>query len=130
MKKILIVEDSKSVVFILTSILEDNGYEVLAAEDADTAVALANNESPDLIVLDINMPGGGLTVFRKLKDSDNTRLIPIIFASGQSRDEIKGKMTPDMLDVPFLSKPFSMENFVEAANGLINTHASIKKPGE
>jgi len=82
-KKILIIDDNPDLIKTLGMRLMASGYEVKAALDCASGVRLAHQERPDLILLDIIMPGeGGESVFRNLKKSLYTTLIPIIFISG------------------------------------------------
>lgn len=82
-KKILIIDDNPNLVKILGMRLMASGYEVKAASDGVNGVRLAHQERPDLILLDIIMPGeGGESVFKNLKKYLHTTLIPVIFISG------------------------------------------------
>ena len=81
-KKILIADDEPGVVMIVGMRLRANGYQVIAAHDGAQTIELAHQEEPDLIILDIKMPGGnGYTVFEDLKASASTMSIPIVFFS-------------------------------------------------
>ena len=82
-KKILLVEDSKSYLFILTETLREAGFKVVTAENGEVGFALAESEKPDLILLDITMPKmDGIAVAKKLKE--NGVSIPIIFLTNMS----------------------------------------------
>jgi DNA-binding response OmpR family regulator len=82
-KKILIVDDEVDFVRILSAHLKSRGYSVFGASDAVGAIAAAQKERPDLIILDVAMPGGdGLTVLRRLGVSNHTSLIPVIVLTG------------------------------------------------
>jgi len=81
-KTILIADDESGVVKILGLWLEANGYNVIAVYDGAHVKELARQEKPDLIILDIKMPGAdGYSVFKSLKTSANTMSIPIVFFS-------------------------------------------------
>lgn len=78
---ILIVDDSESSLALLSACLKD--YHVLCLSDSSQAIALAKQEQPDLIILDIKMPGiDGYEICRQLKQQDDTSNIPIIFVTG------------------------------------------------
>ncbi|MCJ7730511.1 MAG: response regulator [Sedimentisphaerales bacterium] len=82
-KKILVVDDEVDFVRILSAHLKSRGYSVVGASDAVGAIAAAQKERPDLIILDVAMPGGdGLTVLKRLGASDHTSLIPVIVLTG------------------------------------------------
>ena len=81
-KKILIADDELGVVTILGMRLRANGYQVIAAHDGAQTIELAHQEKPDLIILDIKMPGrNGYAVFEELKASANTMSIPVKYFS-------------------------------------------------
>jgi CheY-like chemotaxis protein len=80
MKKILVVDDEKDVLFILKKVLTAKGYSVITATNGTNAIALAKSQHPDLIILDIVMPGmDGGEVSAKLQEHPLTRSIPVIF---------------------------------------------------
>ena len=81
-KKILIADDEPEVVMILGMRLRANCFQVIAAHDGAQTIELVHQEKPDLIILDIKMPGrDGYAVFEELKASANTMSIPVIFFS-------------------------------------------------
>ena len=79
MAKILIVEDNPANMKLAVFLLEYAGHSVLGATDAESGVALARQEHPDLILMDIQLPGmDGLEAIALLKGADATRAIPVI----------------------------------------------------
>ena len=89
MAKILVVDDEKDVVELLKFLLEKDGYTVATAYNGREALTAANENIPDLILLDVMMPEmDGYTVQTQLLDNPKTREIPIIIltAKGQLRD--------------------------------------------
>jgi DNA-binding response OmpR family regulator len=81
--KILVVDDEQDVAKALKVRLKANGYHVVLASDSVQAFIMANKERPDLIILDIMIPGGGgFVVAERLKQSQTTHHIPIIFLTG------------------------------------------------
>lgn len=93
-EKILIVDDEPDVVKILGMRLKANGYQIIAAHDGAAAIELAHYEKPDLIILDIKMPGtDGYSVFEDLKASANTMSIPIVFFSALPPEQAREKAT-------------------------------------
>jgi DNA-binding response OmpR family regulator len=86
--KILVVDDEQDVAKALKVRLKANGYNVVLAYDSVQAFTVANQEKPDLIILDIMIPGGGgFVVAERLKQSTTTHHIPIIFLTGISGGE-------------------------------------------
>lgn len=104
-KKILIVDDSPVNLHMLERILSRFGYSVVQARDGEEAVRVARQELPDLIILDILMPGlNGLEAASRIKGQSSTRAIPIIFISStlKGRTAWTKKLIPES---SFLPKP-------------------------
>jgi DNA-binding response OmpR family regulator len=81
--KVLIVDDELAARNLLQGFLQEEGYEVVAASNGEEALELAERENPQVILLDIDMPGiGGIEVCKRLKADDKTRFIPVIMATG------------------------------------------------
>jgi two-component system cell cycle response regulator DivK len=79
MATILVVEDNPANMKLAVLVLETAGHTVLSATDAEGGLALARGEQPDLILMDIQLPGmDGLEVVAQLKRDDSTRAIPVI----------------------------------------------------
>jgi len=83
MKKVLIIDDEAKVVTSIAALLKNNNYEVLGANDAIEGFKVAKEQKPDLIILDILMPGmDGSTLAANLKATPQTKDIPLIFLTG------------------------------------------------
>jgi DNA-binding response OmpR family regulator len=81
-KKILIVEDEPDLVETLKLYFSENGFDTVEAFDGQEGFAKAESEKPDLITLDISMPGeSGVKMYRKLISSDKTKDIPVIIVT-------------------------------------------------
>lgn len=107
MQKILIVEDERDIADLIGFNLQRAGYEVLKAHDGIAGTEIALRDRPDLIVLDIMLPGrDGYAVFRELRRDPRSVNIPVIMltARAQTEDRIQGLET-DADD--YLTKPFS-----------------------
>lgn len=82
--KILLVEDDHTTSEVICLIFEREGYDIRAAYDGEQALRMIEQNSPDLITLNVMMPRlDGFEVCRKLKAAENTRHIPILFLTGQ-----------------------------------------------
>lgn len=82
MAKVLIVDDSPAQIFILKKLVEDWGHETLTAENGDQALEIARQELPNVILMDIVMPGmSGFQTTRNLSRDQATHSIPVIFVS-------------------------------------------------
>ncbi len=108
-KKVLIVDDEKDIVDLLAYNLGRNGYDTLIANDGNTALELTAKNLPDLIILDLMLPGiDGTEVARRLKADARTANIPIVMltAKGEETDVVVG-LTLGADD--YVTKPFSMK---------------------
>jgi len=84
-KKILIVDDERSVVSYLSALLKDSGYDTLAASNGKEGFVKAVSEHPDLILLDITMPEeSGVRMFRQIRENKETSSIPVFIVTGIS----------------------------------------------
>jgi twitching motility two-component system response regulator PilH len=85
MPKILIVDDSPAQLYSLQKIVEEGGHHTVTAESGEQALKVASDENPELILMDIVMPGmSGYQAKRKLGRKESTRHIPVIFVSTKS----------------------------------------------
>ena len=112
MKKILIIEDDEHIIELLKFNVENNGYSVMTAIDGHDGLEKALNELPDLILLDLMLPGiDGIDICNKLKNKDRTKAIPIIMltAKGHESDKILGlELGAD----DYMTKPFSVRELM------------------
>jgi phosphate regulon transcriptional regulator PhoB len=104
---ILIVEDEKDIVKMLDYNLKNEGYKVIVADDGEDALDAAKTKHPDLILLDLMLPGlDGLEVCKELKNERKTKSIPVIMltAKAQESDKVVGlELGAD----DYVTKPFS-----------------------
>ncbi len=108
-KKILIVDDERDALFILEKELTAKGYSVIAADNGSSALNLAKSEHPDLIILDIWMPGmDGAEVAEKLGEDTGTKDIPVIFLTClfQKSEEEEGRVVAGKV---LIAKPYSID---------------------
>lgn len=117
--KILVVDDHPSSRMTAVALLSVEGYEVLEAEDGQAALDCVGEADPDLILLDVMMPGmDGYEVCRHLKQQEHTRLIPIVFvtALNDRRARLRGI---EVGGDDFLSKPFDQLELSARVKSLI-----------
>ena len=119
-RSILIVEDEPAIRFAIKYELSQNGYKFLVAEDISQAFLIVNSENPDLVILDIMLPGGrdeGFKLCRRLKADETTRDIPIIILTARpAQDEVTAK---DAGANRYFTKPPNMLEFKEAIHELL-----------
>lgn len=121
-KSILLVDDTPENLHLLAGILSKNGYTIRAASNGAAALTTIDKEQPDLILLDIMMPGmDGYEVCRKLKENEKTREIPVIFLSGltEADDKVKAFQAGG---VDYIPKPFQTEEVIIR----IQTHLELQ----
>ena len=112
MKKILVVEDNETNIYLINFILEKNGYGVIQARTGEEGVELAIKEKPDLILMDIQLPGiDGMEATRRIRNSKADSKIPIIAftsyaMSGDRERVLKAGCTG------YIEKPINPETFI------------------
>jgi DNA-binding response OmpR family regulator len=106
MPRILIVDDDHFMLSLVAHLLQGNGYRVLQADHGQAAIELACRERPDLILLDLLMPGeDGYSVCRRLKAIPAQRTVPVIFLSGmRTESDIEASFSAGGTDC--VVKPF------------------------
>lgn len=125
--KVLIVEDEQKIVDLLEAYLRKEGFQVVAARDGKLALSMARREKPDLVILDLNLPGmDGLEVCRTLrKESD----VPVIMltARGEETDKLIGlELGAD----DYITKPFSPREVVARARAVLRRSKGEKAQPE
>jgi len=119
---ILIVDDTPTNISLLLDYLGQQGFEVLVARDGESAIEQAQFAIPDLILLDVMMPGiDGFETCCRLKEIDETKSIPIIFmtALADSKDKVRGFNAGA---VDYVTKPIQQEEVLAR----VKTHLSIR----
>jgi DNA-binding response OmpR family regulator len=118
-KRILIVDDEPDLVETLEVRLRQENYECLTANDGHNGLELALAEKPDLVILDVMLPGmDGYKVARLLKFQKELKHIPIIMISARDRDEdrLLGEQTGANY---YLGKPFSIDKLLTTVKGFL-----------
>ena len=117
--RILVVDDEASIRLICRVNLDASGFEVLEAEDGETALSIARNERPDLILLDVMLPGiDGWEVAEELSELSETRDIPIVFITARSAapDELRSHAVGG---VGYITKPFDPSHLSETVTRVV-----------
>jgi len=110
--KILLIEDNEQNRYLTTFLLEKNGYQVVAAEDGPTGVALAAKIRPDAILLDIQLPGmDGYSVAKALRECPSLDDVPIVAVTSYAMAGDREKALGSGCD-GYLEKPINPETFV------------------
>jgi two-component system phosphate regulon response regulator PhoB len=118
-RQILVVEDEAPIREMITFVLEQNGFNTLAAEDFDQALELIKDPYPDLILLDWMLPGGtGVKLAKTLKQNEYTRNIPVIMLTARADEEDKVKGFDAGVD-DYVTKPFSPKELIARIKAVI-----------
>lgn len=124
-EKILVVDDEPSIVDILKFNLEKEGYKVATASDGYTALDQFKKEEPDLMILDVMMPGmDGYEVCRKVRESSQ---IPIIMLTARA-EEIDTVLGLEMGADEYVTKPFSMRELMARVRTALRRYQALTKP--
>ncbi len=121
--KILIVDDDPMIRSLLFDFLKESGFTLLTAENGKEGLIHAEFDCPDLILLDVMMPGmDGFATCRRLKENENTKDIPVIFLTGLSNtaDKIRGF---EFGAADYIPKPFQLEE----VSARITAHLTIQR---
>src|SRR5690349_23408737 len=117
MPKILYIEDTENNRILVTRRLEKKGYQVLTADNAEQGLALANTEMPDVILMDMGMPGtDGWTATRNLKANPKLKGIPVIALTAHAMQGDREKAMESGCD-DYETKPFDFPRLFEKIEG-------------
>ena len=129
MTKVLVVEDNANLAFGLTRSLESEGYEVESAEDGVRGFEMARSTNPDLVVLDLMLPGmDGYTILKKLRAEGKDVPVLILTARGEEADKVFGfRLGAD----DYVTKPFSLSELLARVQAILRrAKGGDKRDGE
>jgi len=117
MTRVLVVEDNANLAFGLTRSLESEGYQVEAAEDGLRGLEMARTTNPDLVVLDLMLPGmDGYTILKKLRAEGKDVPVLILTARGEEADKVFGfRLGAD----DYVTKPFSLSELLARVQAIL-----------
>lgn len=119
MKRVLVAEDEPSIVLSLEFLLREAGFEVITAQNGATALALAEQHKPDLVVLDIMLPlVNGFEVCRALRADPALRGLRIVMLTARGREHEVEKGLALGADA-YITKPFATRELVKTIKGLL-----------
>lgn len=117
-KRVLLVDDDVEIVESMKTVLESKGYEILVARDGNQGLVLAEQENPDLVVLDMMMPKrSGFLVLERLRRS---RPVPLRVIMITANEGSRHKAYAEMLGVDdYIRKPFAMDRLLDSVQRLL-----------
>ncbi|QEK11965.1 response regulator transcription factor [Crassaminicella thermophila] len=126
-KKILVVDDEQHIIELIQFNLENSGFDVITSENGEDAIRIAEEEMPDVILLDLMLPGiDGFEACKKIRNNDKTRKIPVIMltAKGEEMDKVLGlELGAD----DYLTKPFSVRELIARIKAVLRRFEEIPK---
>ena len=124
---ILVVDDEPKIVKLAQDYLEQSGFKVLPAYDGTSAIAMTRQEKPDLVVLDLNLPGmDGIDVCRVLRRDSDVPIIMLTARDGEADRLIGLELGAD----DYITKPFSPRELVARVRAVLRrVHGDVRQPG-
>jgi len=126
--RVLVVEDEPDFAALISSVLSKHGYDVTLAWSANEAVEKLEEEDPDLITLDLQMPGkSGLHFYRQIKSSSAHRNVPVIVITGVTHGDrdmtnfVRSFLEVDHLPAPqaYIEKPFDNQELADVVDRVL-----------
>ncbi len=119
MKQVIVVDDDREVREIVTFALEHQGFVVRSAANGQQLKQLLSASTPDLIILDVMMPGeDGYRIFNALRHEQATKRIPVIMMTAHDED-IYGRLSADLGAAEHITKPFHPLTLIERVHTLL-----------
>jgi signal transduction histidine kinase len=130
MRNVLVIDDTADIRFIISETLNLFGFHVLTAEDGVTGVRMAQEQLPDLVICDINMPNlDGYGTLKAMRDNEATAGIPFIFLTGATeKSDMRRGMELGADD--YLTKPFTHKELMAAVNARLEKQAEMQRQSD
>jgi phosphate regulon transcriptional regulator PhoB len=123
--KVLVVEDEAELAEVVVYNLRQQGYTAIVASDVEMAMRLAHERRPDLILLDVMLPGGsGMEICRRLRQEGDTVPILMLTARASENDRVQGLETGAD---DYLTKPFSMRELMARVKALLRRAGTVEE---
>ena len=117
---ILVVEDNERNLKLLRDVLEYAGYDVRAARTGEDGIALAVKEPPDLVLMDLQLPGiDGMEALRRLRESPRTADVPVVAVTAQAMKQDRERVLEAGFN-GYVSKPISVRAFPDQVRGFLS----------
>ena len=119
MSTVLIVEDNDKNMKLARDVLQAKGYRTLEAVSGEEGVKLAREKKPDLVLMDIQLPGiNGIEAFRQIRAHENTRGIPVVALTASVTPTDRSAIAAAGFDA-FLGKPINLKEFLDTVKRLV-----------
>ena len=122
-KKILIIDDADELIELTKRLLTARGYDVIGLNDGDRAIETIQKESPDLVIVDMLLPGkDGKEICSEIKSNDAIKQTPVIISTGQFIDEAITAPGAGLKKADdYLGKPFEIEDLLAKIKNLVGS---------
>ena len=119
MSTVLIVEDNDKNMKLARDVLQAKGYQTLEAETGEEGVRLAKERKPDLVLMDIQLPGiNGIEAFKQIRADPSTARIPVVALTASVTPTDRSQITAAGFDA-FVGKPISLKEFLDTVKRLV-----------
>ena len=120
-KKIVVIDDEQDVSIYLSAALSDHGYDVRGASTGDGGLALITEDKPDMVCLDLLMPGQtGLWLYRQMCTSPELSGVPVLIISGVGKEQgIEGMLAGLPRPAAYFEKPIELERLIETVRHIL-----------
>jgi CheY-like chemotaxis protein len=121
MATVLVVEDNEMNMQLVEYLLEEGGFDILKASSGEEALQLTHDQTPDLVLMDIHLPGmDGLSVVRQMKEDSRTKMIPILALTAHAMRGDRDRFLQAGCD-GYISKPIDVKTFVPSIQRYIRS---------
>jgi two-component system cell cycle response regulator DivK len=121
MSTVLIVEDNEKNMKLARDVLQAKGYQTVEALTGEEGVKLAREKAPDLVLMDIQLPGiNGIEAFRQIRADPRTAKIPVVALTASVTPTDRSQITAAGFDA-FVSKPINLREFLDTVKRLVET---------
>lgn len=118
-KKILIIDDEEDMLKLLKIRLQQENFNVVVAEDGDVGIKMAEQELPDMIILDIMMPKmDGYTCLKEIRKLPKIKDTPVLLLSGKEEEKVKDLFAFQKIS-GYMEKPFELDNLVSKVKEIL-----------
>ncbi len=120
-KKIMVVDDEENLLILTRDLLASKGFDIVTAGNGKEALGMLEKEKPDLLILDIMMPGmKGTDIAKKIRKNPKTNKTKIIFLTILKSKEINHRVLKELMILDYITKPFDNDDFIRRVNWAIS----------
>jgi CheY-like chemotaxis protein len=119
-KKIMVVDDEENLLLLIDRLLKTEGFDVVTARTGKECLKILNKEKPDLLLLDVMMPGmNGIEVAESIRSNPKTKNLKIVFLTVVMSDELKQHRLEKVKALDYITKPFENKDLIRRVKRLV-----------